>query len=179
MNIIEIIFIGVGLASDACSVSICKGLCMNKLSIYKMIIISLWFSIFQFIMPLIGYYFGNYIGSNIKVYSHIICFILLVLLGINMIRESNSIENDITDSISIKEMFILSIVTSIDALSVGITFSLLSLNIFISCLIIFIVTFILSCIGIKVGYKFGSKYKSKAQIIGGLILVIIGIKFII
>jgi len=179
MNIIEIIFIGVGLASDACSVSICKGLCMNKLSIYKMIVISLWFSIFQFIMPLIGYYFGNYIGSNIKVYSHIICFILLVLLGINMIRESNSIENDITDSISIKEMFILSIVTSIDALSVGITFSLLSLNIFISCLIIFIVTFILSCIGIKVGYKFGSKYKSKAQIIGGLILVIIGIKFII
>ena len=179
MNIIEIIFIGIGLASDACSVSIYKGLCMNKLSIYKMIIISLWFSIFQFIMPLIGYYFGNYIGGNLKVYSHIICFILLVLLGINMIRESSSIESDITDSISIKEMLILSIITSIDALSIGITFSLLNINIFISCIIIFIITFILSCIGIKIGYMFGSKYKSKTQIIGGVILIIMGIKFII
>lgn len=178
MNILEIIFIGIGLALDACSVSICKGLCMNKFSFYKMIIISLWFSIFQFIMPIIGYYFGNYIGSNLKVYSHIICFILLIILGINMIRESN-IDSDITDSISIKEMLLLSIATSIDALSIGITFSLFNINIFISCLIIFIITFILSCIGIKVGYMFGSKYKVGAQIIGGLILIIMGIKFII
>jgi putative Mn2+ efflux pump MntP len=96
-----------------------------------------------------------------------------------MIRESSSIESDITDSISIKEMLILSIITSIDALSIGITFSLLNINIFISCIIIFIITFILSCIGIKIGYMFGSKYKSKTQIIGGVILIIMGIKFII
>lgn len=178
MNIFELLIISIGLGMDACSVSISKGLCMNTYSLKKGIIISLWFATFQLIMPLIGYYFGNIFGSNIKMYSHLIAAILLIILGINMIKESNE-EISITDDISFSSMIIPSIATSIDALSVGITFSLLDINIFSSSIIIFIITFILSLIGSKVGNIFGNKYKNKSQVIGGLILIIMGIKMFI
>lgn len=178
MNILELLFISIGLGMDACSVAICKGLSMNKMALKKAIIISIWFSTFQLIMPIIGYYFGSYLG-NIKIYSHMIAFILLIILGINMIKESFNEENELNDDVSFKQMIIPSIATSIDALTVGVTFSLLDVNIFVSSIIIFIITFILSMIGVKIGNIFGDKYKSKAQILGGLILIIIGLKIII
>lgn len=178
MNIIELIILSIGLGMDACSVAICKGLSMQKVSIYKSIIIAIWFATFQLIMPIIGFYFGNIFGNNIKLYSHLIAFILLVLLGINMIKESNNSES-LDDSVSFKSMLLPSIATSIDALTIGITFSLLNINILKSSIVIFIITFILSFVGVIVGYIFESKFKDKSQIIGGAILIILGIKMII
>lgn len=179
MNILELILIAVGLGSDACSVAICKGLSMKVMSWHKAIVIGIWFSTFQLIMPMIGFYFGNLLGSNIKIYSHIIALVLLILLGINMIKESFNDDSDINDVVTFKEMIIPAVATSIDALTLGITFSLLDVNIFVSGIIIFIITFILSILGVKIGNIFGNKYKSKAQIIGGIILIIIGIKIVL
>jgi len=179
MNILELIIISISLGMDACSVAISKGLSMKSFSFYKAIIISSYFAIFQLIMPIIGYLFGSYLGSNIKVYSHIIAFILLVILGISMIRESKNEYKDIDDDVSFKCMIIPSIATSIDALTIGITFSLLDVNIWLSSILIFIITFILSFIGVKIGNIFGIKYKGISQLLGGIILVILGIKMII
>ena len=176
MTLLELIFISIGLGMDACSVSISKGICMSKYSIYKGIIIGLWFATFQLIMPLIGYYFGNIFGSNIKVYSHLIACILLVLLGINMIISKEDINVD--DDISVGSMILPSIATSIDALSIGITFSLLDNNIYTSVIVIFIITFILSLLGTKVGNIF-NKHSNKSQLIGGIILIVMGINMII
>lgn len=180
MSTIELILIGIGLGMDACSVAICKGLSMNKKNYKKAIIISLYFSTFQFIMPIIGYNFGYIFGNSLKIYSHLIAFILLFLLGINMIKESfNKDDDSFDDDVCFKVMLIPSIATSIDALSIGITFSLLDINIFISCLLIFIITFILSFIGTIIGQIFGIKYKNKSLILGGLILVFMGLKILI
>ena len=178
MNFIELIIISIGLGMDACSVAICKGLCMNKLNICKGIIIAIWFATFQLLMPIIGFYFGGFFGDNVKVYSHLVAFFLLILLGINMIRESKH-NDSLNDDISPKSMILPSIATSIDALTVGITFSLLSINIYKAGIIIFIITFILSILGVIIGQLFGSKYKNKAQILGGIILIVMGIKIII
>ena len=178
MNIIELILISIGLGMDACSVAICKGLCMNKFNICKCVIIAIWFASFQLIMPIIGFYFGGFFGDNVKMYSHLVAFFLLILLGINMIRDSKN-NDSLNDDISPKSMILPSIATSIDALTIGITFSLLNINIFISSIIIFIVTFILSIMGVIVGNIFGVKYKSKSQIIGGIILIIMGFKMIV
>lgn len=179
MLIIELILISIGLGMDACSVAICKGLCMNKRNYKKAIIIGFYFALFQFIMPLIGYYFGNKFGNDLKIYSHLISFVLLFLLGFNMIKESfNRDDNDYDDSVTFKTMIIPSIATSIDALSIGITFSLLNINIISSCVIIFIITFILSFTGTIVGQIFGIKYKNKSQIFGGLILIFMGLKML-
>ena len=179
MNIFELIIISISLGMDACSIAICKGLSMKYYSLYKAIIIASWFAIFQLIMPIIGYLFGSYLGNNIKVYSHLITCILLVLLGISMLKDINSNDNDIDDDISFKSMILPSIATSIDALCIGITYSLLDINIYLSSIIIFIITFILSFIGVKIGNIFGIKYKNKSKILGGIILIILGIKMII
>ena len=179
MNILELIIISISLAMDATSVALVKGLSMRSYSIYKSIIIAIYFSTFQVLMPIVGYIFSNYLGSNIKIYSHTISFILLLVLGISMIRESKNEYKDVDDSISFKSMIIPSIATSIDALCIGITYSLLDINIYISSIIIFIITFILVFIGVIVGNIFGIKYKYKAQILGGIILIILGIKMII
>lgn len=179
MSIVELILISIGLGMDACSVAICKGLCMDKRNYNKAVIIGIYFAIFQFIMPLIGYYFGNIFGNNLKVYSHLISFILLFLLGISMIKESfNKNDDSYNDDVNFKAMLMPSIATSIDALSVGITFSLLNINIISSCVIIFIITFILSFMGTIVGQIFGIKYKDKSQIFGGFILIIMGLKML-
>lgn len=179
MTIIELVFIGIGLGMDACSVAICKGLSMKKMSIKKALIIGGYFAIFQLIMPIIGFNFGNLLGKNIRIYSDIIAFFLLIILGINMIKESYEKEEDYNDDVSFKEMIIPAIATSIDALTVGITFSLLNINIITSGVLIFVITFILSFLGTLLGQLFGEKYKKKAQIMGGLILILIGVKIFI
>lgn len=164
---------------DACSVAICKGLCMNKSNWNKAFTIGIYFATFQFIMPMIGYCFGNEFGNNIKLYSHLIAFVLLFLLGINMLKESFSNDDEFDDDVSFKAMIVPSIATSIDALSVGITFSLLDIDIITPCISIFIITFILSVLGTKVGQLFGNKYKCKSQMLGGIILIFISIKMLI
>lgn len=180
MDVIEILLISIGLAMDAFAVSICKGLYMRKMNWKKAIIIGLYFGLFQAIMPLIGYFLGNTFEDFVKNIDHWVALILLVSIGINMIKESfNKEKETYNDSIDIKTMSILALATSIDALAVGITFACLGTNIITSVIYIGIITLILSIIGVKIGNKFGNKYEKKAQIIGGIILILLGIKIVL
>lgn len=177
MGILEITLIGLGLAMDAFAVSICKGLSMKKMNWKSAIIIALYFGIFQAVMPIIGYFLGTTFSSLLENIDHWIAFILLLIIGINMIKESrdNESENK-NDKVDFKTMIGLAIATSIDAFTVGVTFAFLKTNIFLATTIIGIVTFILSLIGVKIGNSFGDKFQSKAEFIGGVILIIIGLK---
>ena len=179
MGVIEIILIGVGLAMDAFAVSICKGLSMSKMEWKKAGIIGMYFGGFQALMPVIGYFLGVGFEDKIKSIDHWIALILLSIIGINMIREAFSDEDEADDKIDFKTMIILAIATSIDALTVGVTFAFLSVNIWFSMVVIGIITFIMSVIGVKIGNVFGDKYKSKAEITGGIILILLGIKVLL
>lgn len=180
MGLTEIIILSIGLSMDAFSVAMCKGLSMQKMSRKKAIIIALYFGIFQAIMPLIGYGLGIKFQQSIVNIDHWIAFILLTIIGINMIKEIwNEAENENNDNIDFKNMIILAIATSIDALAIGITFAFLKCNIVFSVTCIGIITFILSLIGVKIGNMFGAKYEKKAQLVGGLILILLGIKILL
>jgi len=174
MNILILAF---SLSLDAFSVSICKGLSIRYLDKKDILKVGLYFGLFQAIMPLIGYYLGYTFYNYISNVSNIVAFLLLSFIGISMIKESLE-DNQINDSLDYKEMIILSIATSIDALVVGITLGILKSNIFISILVIGLITFINSCIGVIIGNNFGSKY-TKVSIIGGIILILLGINHII
>ena len=182
MSIIEVILIAISLAMDAFSVSICKGLTLNKLIKRKAIIIGLYFGIFQGIMPLIGYFLGSTFSNYIDKFDHYIAFILLLLIGLNMIKESFEKENNYDSKVDFKTMLPLSIATSIDALAVGISFSLDNVKnneIFLYVLIIGIITFILSVIGALIGKTLGSKFRRNGTILGGIVLILIGLKILI
>lgn len=180
MGILEILFLGVGLAMDAFAVSICKGLSMKKMNWKKAIIIALYFGIFQGLMPVVGYYLGVGFESKIKMFDHWIAFGLLSLIGTNMIREAIGEKNsESNDSVDFKTMIVLAIATSIDALAVGITFACLEVNLIFSTSVIGIVTFIISMIGVKIGNLFGDKYEAKAEIFGGIILNLLGLKILL
>ena len=180
MSIIEIALIGIALAMDAFAVSICKGLAMSKMNYKKTIIIALFFGVFQALMPLLGYFLGNAFANSIAAIDHWIAFILLGLIGINMIKEALDDEIEcVDDTLRIGDLIMLSIATSIDALAVGITFAFFKVSILSAISIIGIITFILCVIGVKIGNVFGEKYKSKAEIIGGIILILIGFKILI
>lgn len=180
MSIIEIALIGVGLAMDAFAVSICKGLAMRSMSYKKAIIIAAFFGFFQAMMPALGYVLGTTFASKIAAIDHWIAFILLVLIGANMIKEAISSDNEQQDdSIRLGDLIMLSIATSIDALAVGITFAFFEVSLLLSISIIGIITFIICVFGVKVGNVFGEKYKSKAEMAGGLILIFMGAKILI
>ena len=180
MGLVELIILSVGLAMDAFAVSICKGLAMKKMKWKNAIIIGLYFGIFQAIMPLIGYLLGVRFQSAITSIDHWIAFVLLVGIGANMIREAMSKEKEeASDSIKVKDMLILAIATSIDALAIGITFAFLEVNITLAVSLIGIITFIISVIGVKIGNIFGDKYEKKAELAGGIILIGLGIKILI
>ena len=180
MSTYELFIIAVGLSMDALAVAICKGLSMAKMSWKKGVIVGLWFGGFQALMPLIGYLLGAQFQSKITAFDHWIAFILLGLIGGNMVREGVSGDEEKTDdSVSIKSMLPLAIATSIDALAVGVTFAFLRVNIIYAVSFIGVVTFLLSTVGVKVGNVFGAKYKSKAEIVGGVILILMGLKILI
>ena len=180
MSTYELFIIAVGLSMDALAVAICKGLSMAKMSWRKGIIVGLWFGGFQALMPLIGYLLGAQFESKITALDHWIAFILLGLIGGNMIREGVSGDEEKTDdSVSIKSMLPLAIATSIDALAVGVTFAFLRVNIVYAVSFIGVITFLLSTVGVKVGNVFGARYKSKAEIAGGVILILMGLKILI
>ena len=179
MSVLEIFLIGVSLSMDAFAVSLCKGLSMKELNVRSCLIIGLYFGLFQGIMPLIGYYLGETFESTITSIDHWATFIMLLIVGINMIRETLSNEvSTINDEIDFKTMIPLAIATSIDALAVGITFSFFEINIFASIILIALTTFTLSVIGTYIGNKFGSKYSKVSSIIGGIILIILGTKIL-
>ena len=180
MGIIEILLTGLGLAMDAFAVALCKGLSMKKFDKKKGIIIGLYFGIFQGMMPLIGYLLGTTFQSLITSVDHWIAFVLLSFIGGNMLKEAFSKDEETcNDKVDFKTMLPLAIATSIDALAVGITFAFLKANIVIAVLSIGIITFIMSFIGSKVGNKFGTKYEKKAQLFGGIILILIGLKILL
>ncbi len=180
MGLIEISIIGISLAMDAFAVSVCKGLSMTKMNWKKAIIIAAYFGFFQAIMPIIGYCLGFAFSGVVESIDHWIAFILLGIIGINMIKESTDDEiekrNDIVD---LKTMLPLAIATSIDALAVGITFAIFKANLLISAIIIGVITFIISLMGVKIGNKFGDKFQNKAELVGGTILILIGIRILL
>ena len=181
MSIIEIALIGVGLAMDAFAVSICKGLAMRRMNYKKAIIIAAFFGVFQALMPALGYVLGTTFANKIAAIDHWSAFILLALIGANMIKEALSSDDDECqdDSLRLGDLIMLSIATSIDALAVGITFAFFNVSLLLSVSMIGIITFIICVIGVKVGNVFGEKYKSKAELAGGLILIVMGAKILI
>lgn len=179
MSLWELFIIAVGLSMDAFAVSICKGLSVQKVCPGHSLTAGLYFGGFQAIMPLLGYLLGTQFQSLITSIDHWIAFILLGLIGINMIRESRSEEEKLDGCFSCKAMLPLAVATSIDALAVGVTFAFLQVDIVPAVSFIGVVTFIFSAVGIKVGNVFGEKYKSKAELFGGLVLVAMGIKILV
>lgn len=180
MGILEIFLISIGLAMDAFAVSVCKGLSIKNLNIRKTIIIALYFGIFQALMPALGYLLGHTFQNLVTTIDHWVAFVLLLFIGGKMIKDSFTEENDkANDNVDFKSMIILAIATSIDALAVGITFAFLNTNLINSISIIGIVTFVLSLIGVNIGNKFGNKLQNKAELIGGIILIAMGLKILL
>lgn len=180
MSILEIILIGIGLAMDAFAVAICKGLSMKKLYFKNVIIIALYFGIFQMLMPIIGYFLGATFQGFVTNIDHWVAFILLTCIGINMIKGAYDKEKENhNDKVDFKTMSILAVATSIDALAIGITFAFLNTNIIKAVSIIGIITFFISLVGVKIGNKFGGKFQEKAEILGGIVLILIGLKILL
>ena len=180
MGIIELIITSVGVSMDAFATSICKGLTLRKINIKNCMIVGLYFGLFQAIMPLIGYLLGSTLGDTIIKIDHWVAFALLTILGSNMLIDVFSNKSDEGNcELTFKAMLPLAIATSIDALAVGITFAFLKVNIILSISLIGIITFIMSFMGVKIGNKFGNKFEKKAQILGGVILISIGIKILL
>lgn len=180
MKLYEIIFISIGLAMDAFAVSICKGLSMKKINWKSTIIIAIYFGLFQAIMPVFGYLLGSSFSVIVQKLDHWIAFILLAIIGGNMIKESKDDEAEKrNDKVDFKTMIFLAIATSIDALAIGVTFAFFEVNIFLSIIIIGIITLILSFLGVIIGNRFGDKFQNKAEFTGGVILIIIGLKILL
>ena len=162
------------------AVAVCKGLAMKKMSWKNAVIVGLWFGTFQALMPVIGYFLGVSFADRIKSVDHWIAFVLLALIGGNMIREAFGKEEERASAdLDVKTMFIMAVATSIDALAVGVTFAFLNQNMPLAVSLIGVTTFMLSMLGVKVGNLFGVKYKSKAEFIGGLILILLGAKILL
>lgn len=179
MGIIDILLIGTGLSMDAFAVSICKGLSVRQLRWKHVFLAGVWFGGFQALMPVLGYLLGNQFASLIVNVDHWIAFILLAFIGGNMIREARGDEEEMNDSFSFRTMLALAVATSIDALAVGITFSFLNVNIIFAACLIGCTTFVISAAGIRIGNVFGTKYKSGAELVGGVVLILIGVKILL
>lgn len=184
MSFFEIFMIGVGLSMDAFAVAICKGLNMRKLDKAQTLVIALFFGGFQALMPFIGWLLGKQFESYITSFDHWIAFILLAFIGGKMIWDvlkggEEATETAGDSSLDIKELFVLAIATSIDALAVGISFAFLQVNITSAITLIGCTTFVISAAGVFIGHKFGNKYEDKASLAGGIILILIGLKILL
>ena len=180
MELITVLLLAVGLAMDAFAVSICKGLAVRKVTIRTMVIVGLWFGVFQGVMPVIGYVAGSAFYDLISEYDHWIAFILLFLIGANMIREALSDEDEgVDDNLGFRTMLLLAIATSIDALAVGISLAMTGDGIVEPALIIGVVTMIISMFGVWIGSRFGDRYGKKAELVGGVILILIGLRIVL
>ena len=183
MRLLDVIVIGFALSMDAFSVSICKGLSLRRALGKHLLVAGAWFGGFQALMPLLGYYLGSYFSTIISEADHWIAFGLLLLIGGNMIRESFGEEEKVDDSFSVLSMLPLAVATSIDALAVGVSFAMTQaeggLSIWTSVLIIGLITFVLSAAGVKIGNVFGARYRAKAELVGGVVLILIGCKILL
>lgn len=180
MTLWELFIIAVGLSMDAFAVAICKGLSVQKLKVRHAVVTGLWFGAFQALMPAVGYLLGTQFASYITAIDHWIAFILLCLIGANMLREAFGREEEELDaSFGVKAMLPLAIATSIDALAVGVTFAFLGVNIAPAVAFIGCITFALSALGVFIGNLFGSRFKSAAEIVGGGVLIVMGVKILL
>ena len=179
MGFVELLLVAVGLSMDAFAVSVCKGLSVKKVGVKHAALAGLYFGGFQFLMPVIGYLLGFRFENIIQNVDHWIAFVLLVFIGGNMIKESFSKAEEMNDDFGIKTMLIMAVATSIDALAVGITFAFLNVSILPASALIGVTTFLLSFAGIYIGNVFGACYKSKAELAGGVILILIGLKILL
>ena len=180
MSVLAILGLALALSMDAFAVSVCKGLAMPKCTFKKAAIVGLWFGGFQALMPAIGYILGAQFQEAIASIDHWIAFVLLALIGGNMIHEAlDNDEEEADASLDVKTMFLLAVATSIDALAIGITFAFLKVSIIPAVCFIGIVTFIISFAGVKIGNVFGARYKNKAEIVGGIILILLGLKILL
>ncbi|MBQ7045392.1 MAG: manganese efflux pump [Clostridia bacterium] len=186
MSFFELFILAIGLSMDAFAVAMCKGLAVKKVGIKQMLTVGVWFGSFQAIMPLIGYVLISQFQKYIEKYDHWIAFVLLALIGANMIKEALSKEEESADaSFSVKSMLVLAVATSIDAMAAGCTLATKSVSdakqggILVAVLIIGVITFSLSMVGVKIGNVFGVKYKSKAELAGGIILILLGTKILL
>lgn len=180
MNLLSVFLIGVGLSMDAFAAAICKGLSIRKNFLEKSFVIALFFGVFQAVMPYIGYLLGSIFAEKLQAVDHWIAFVLLSIIGVNMIRESRdktcTIEEDRLD---LKNLFMLAIATSIDALAVGVSFAFLKIKISLAVFVIGLTTFVISFFGVRIGRAFGIALKDKAQVAGGLILIFLGVKILV
>ena len=185
MDLLTLFTLAVGLSMDAFAVSICKGLSMRRITLGKAAIVGLWFGGFQAGMPFLGYLLGVQFRDRITAIDHWIAFVLLGIIGVNMIREAVSEKEDEPGclqeeaSLAVKDMFLLAVATSIDALAVGVTFAFLDVEILPAVSFIGVTTFLLSAVGVKVGNVFGTRYESRAELAGGVILILLGFKILL
>lgn len=179
MSLWELLVIAVGLSMDAFAVSVCKGLSVQKVKPKHYLIVAAYFGGFQALMPLLGYLLGVRFEAMVANVDHWIAFVLLGLIGANMVRESEAGEEKLDDSFTVSTMLLLAVATSIDALAIGVTFAFLGVNIVEAIILIGITTGIISGVGLKIGNVFGSRYKSKAEMAGGIVLILMGIKILV
>ena len=180
MGFWELLLLAVGLSMDAFAVSICKGLAMDRVTLKKACIPGLWFGGFQGAMPLLGWLLGSRFTSYITSVDHWIAFVLLGILGFNMLREAKNGEAEEADaSLGFRVMLAMAVATSIDALAVGITFAFQEVNILPAVSFIALVTFLFSAVGVKIGSLFGTRFKAKAEALGGIILILLGVKILL
>lgn len=176
----ELFLLAVGLSMDAFAVATCKGLALRRADARSMCIVGAWFGGFQALMPTIGYFLGTMFAAYITAFDHWVAFFLLGIIGINMIREALSGEEEESDaSLAFRPMLVMAVATSIDALAVGINFAFLDVNWLMAALFIGVTTFVLSGVGVKVGSVFGTRYKARAELAGGVILVLLGVKILL
>ena len=186
MGIGELFLLAVGLSMDAFAVSVCKGLAMKKATLKAEATCGLWFGGFQMLMPVTGFFLGSLFAEAIEAFDHWVAFGLLVIIGINMLKEALEKEDEPGDDpekdadLSVRTMFLMAVATSIDALAVGISLAMVgSVNIWLAAAFIGICTCLLSALGVKIGNVFGSRYEKKAELAGGVILILLGVKILL
>lgn len=176
MTLLNLILIAISLSMDAFAVSICKGLSVRKVTVGHALSCGLWFGGFQALMPLLGYFLGDFFSDLLTRFGPWIAFVLLAIIGANMCKESFGEEESLNDDFSPKAMFPLAIADSIDAFAVGVSFAAMQVEILPAVVLIGFVTFLLSGLGVKVGAVFGCKYRAPAERVGGIVLILIGLK---
>lgn len=185
MGFVELLLVGVGLSMDAFAVSVCKGLCMKRLNMRQALVIALFFGGFQALMPLIGWALGTQFEQFITPVDHWIAFGLLLIIGAKMLWDSFHGDDDeqlscaVDGRLDLRELTMMAVATSIDALAVGITFAFLRVDIVVSVVVIGVTTFALSLVGVAVGHRFGARYEKTATIAGGVVLILIGLKILL
>lgn len=185
MGFVELLLVGVGLSMDAFAVSVCKGLCMKRLNMRQALVIALFFGGFQALMPLIGWALGTQFEQFITPVDHWIAFGLLLIIGAKMLWDSFHGDDDeqlscaVDGRLDLRELTMMAVATSIDALAVGITFAFLRVDIVASVVVIGVTTFALSLVGVAVGHRFGARYEKPATVVGGVVLILIGLKILL